>query len=105
ISSVMPISLHAERTDVADNRKIKSLESDLFKAYQKWESLFNRLNEDIAYAGYASEDNPKGNLNDSEWRKYLEQIKVVRDCFGNLGMALYYLAELQKKAKPVYKRP
>jgi len=89
---------------VADNRKLESLESDLHKAYQKWDALFNRLNTDIAYAGYSPEDNPKGNLTKAEWDQYLRDINTARDCFGNLGTALYRLSQLQKKAKPVYKR-
>lgn len=89
---------------MADNRKIVALQNTLWRAFEQWESLFNQLNEDIAYASYSSEDNPKGNISDSQWEEYLREIKAARECFSNLGTALYRLAQLQKHAKPQRQR-
>lgn len=89
---------------MADNRKLVALENALFKAYQQWDALFNRLNEDVAYASYSPEDNPKGNITEQQWNEYLKEINVARDCFGKLGTAIYRLSQLQKHAKPQRQR-
>lgn len=89
---------------MADNRKIVSLENALHKAYQQWDALFNQLNQDIAYASWSPEDNPKGNVTNRQWEEYLKDINVVRDSFGHMGMAIYRLSQLQKHAKPQRQR-
>lgn len=87
---------------MADNRKMVALENTLNKAFSQWTELFNKLNTDIAYAVKSPEDNPKGNLRDDQWDRYLEAIKEVRSCFSTLGQAVFYLSNLQKNAKPIY---
>lgn len=87
---------------MADNRKMVTLENTLNKAFSQWSDLFNTLNKDIAYAVKSPEDNPKGNLRDDQWDRYLEAVTEVRKCFSTLGQAVFFLSNLQKNAKPIY---
>lgn len=85
---------------MADTRGIEAAGRAFTKGGAAFEDAFNKMNHAIAYAVYASEDNPRGNLTREEFDEYLADVRTVRKAKSDLSAALWRIMMLLEKAKP-----